>query len=275
MFWFPIKDLKKRFSISYTIEPFKVPPKHSTEILVDSFIGLFANESSTTSFRFELSNAPLKANLAKGINKITVGSHSGTVRLSSQKEPNRPVVYQWSCHEMKTAQPCYFNFASVPVSGHHRNPVLLTREMQTRNEVHIESTWLQPNQQYLVGLQLFDANNSKVSSETEYIMLSVEEGHKPQVWIGPVYLKGQYVVPYNTRFSTFLVPFGASLAIRGKAFLESGIKNVRWESPTYRYPLNWSSKRVSNQQIDTQLYIHDGTLCCTIPSTWLLTLFIS
>ena len=265
-FHFPLTDMKRRFALSYTIEPYTVPPNHPTSITLNAFIGLFQNQSSSATYHFETVRSPLKADLLNGINKMTIGSQSGLLRLTSggggdKQVRRRRVVHQWSCHDVKTAQPCYFNYASVPpVNGHNynRNSLLITPQMQHHSELFIESTSFLPNQQYLIGLQVFDANNSKVSSETEYTLLNVEAGAKPQVSIGPVLIKGKYVVPYNNRFSTFLIPFGTSIAIRGQVYLQSGVKSVRWESTSFRYPLNWSKKRINEQQIDTELRIHDG-----------------
>ncbi|KAJ6225317.1 hypothetical protein RDWZM_003862 [Blomia tropicalis] len=261
MFKFPLNNIAKRFSITYTIDPYTVPANHPTSIMVDSFIGLAQNKTSTAMFNFEMKRAPLKANLYNGITKVTIGSQSGMIRLNSQPEPSKKaMIYQWSCHEIKTAQPCYFNFANAQPHELNRNPLLVTPEMQHRNELWLSSVSMQPNQQYLVGLQLFDANNSKISSETEYTLLNVVEGIKPQVSIGPIFIKEKYVVPYNPRFSMFIIPFGTGITIRGKAFLEQGVGEVRWESTTFRYPLSWSSKRVSDDQIDTQLNIHEDSL---------------
>lgn len=268
-FHFPaLTDMKRRFALDYTIDPYTVPSAHATSITLNAFIGLFVNQSSSATYTFETVKAPLKADLLGGINKMTIGSQSGLLRLTTgsgaseiTKRKRQRVVYQWSCHDVKTAQPCYFNYASVPAVNNHqynRNSLLLTPQMQHRSELFIESTSFLPNQQYLIGLQVFDANNSKVSSETEYTLLNVEAGAKPQVSIGPVLIKGKYVVPYNNRFNTFLIPFGTSIALRGQVYLQSGVKSVRWESTTFRYPLNWSMKRINEQQIDTELRIHDG-----------------
>lgn len=244
----------------YTIEPFSVPPNHTAKIWLNSFMGFYQNQSTSAVYSFSMAKSPLKANLANGINKITIGSQSGMLWLTSVNRLRRPVVYQWSCHETKSAQPCYFNFASIPTTQHNRNPLLITRDIQTKKNLFINSTSFQPSNQYLIGLQVFDANNSKISSETEYTLLNVVEGVKPHVFAGPVYIKGKYLVPYNTRFSTFLIPSGTKLMIKGSAYLNDGLKKVSWESKNFQYPLSWSSKRINYQEIHTELHIHEGLI---------------
>lgn len=258
MFLFPINRTDLRYSPMFTIEPYSIPANHSAQIWANSYVGFYHNQTTSTVYTFEPAPAPIRSNLAHGINKITIGSQSGMLWLTSENQLRKPVVYQWSCHETKSAQPCYFNFGSL--SGHipPRNPILFTRDIQTKKNVYINSTWFQPNNQYLIGLQVFDANNSKLSSETEYTLLNVIEGAKPQVFVGPVYIKGKYLVPYNTRFSTFLIPSGSKLVIKGHAYLRNGLRNISWESKNFRYPLSWSSSRVNYEEIHTELYIHEG-----------------
>lgn len=258
-FHFPVNSFSKRFAATYTIEPFALPANHSTIITLNAFVGLFQNRTTHASYSIETGRTPLKTNLAENINKITIGSNSGLLKLSSRNDNRKRLVYQWSCHETKSGQPCYFNFGSVPV-GLHRSPLLITRDKQTLPKLVVNSSSFLPNNQYLIGLQVFDANNSKLSSETEYTLLNVVPGIKPQIFIGPVLIKGKYVVPYNTQFSTFLIPAGSSIHIKGRAYLEARLDTIRWHSKGFRYPLYWTSKRISAFEIVTELFIHPGEL---------------
>lgn len=258
-FHFPVNSLSKRFAATYAVKPFDMPANHSTTIMLKAFVGLFQNQTTTASYQIETGRTPLKANLAEGINKITIGSNSGLLQLASRNDNHKRLVYQWSCHETKSGQPCYFNFGAVPV-GTHRSPLLITREKQTLPVLVVNSSCFLPNNQYLIGLQVFDANNSKLYSETEYTLLNVVPGAKPQIFIGPVLIKDKYVVPYNTQFSTFLIPSGSAIHIKGRAYLQARLDTIRWHSKGFRYPLYWTSKRISPNEIVTELIIHPGEL---------------
>lgn len=256
---FPVQSITKRYAVSYSISPYSLPPNHPTSISLTAYFGIFKNQSTSNTFPVEVVRAPLKANLMKGVNKLTIGSRSGMVKFTSNQDDSRhpPLVYQWSCHETRSGQPCYFNFGISPM-GYHRDPLLITRALQSLPNIMINSSWFMANNQYLLGLQVFDANNSRRASETEYTMLQVVEGVRPQVHAGPVYIKGEWPVPYSQRFSTFLIPFGSSIVIKGGAFLQTGIARVQWESSNFRHPLAWTSKRVNPQEMETELNLHEG-----------------
>ena len=255
---FPIKQITKRYTAIYHIEPYSIPSNHLTSITLNAHIGFFVNQTSKATFSINSLPAQLKTNPANGINRITIGTQSGLLTIPSNNDiRQKRFVYQWSCHDTKSAQPCYYNFLSVP-NDLHRNPLLITREIQTQKVLMLNSSSFQPNNQYLIGLQVFDANDSRSSSETEYILLNVIDGIKPQVFIGPVYINGEFLVPYNAHFSTFVIPSGSNIVIRGKAYLNRGVKNVIWKSPTFRYPLLWTNDQISDQEIHTELYLYGG-----------------
>ncbi|OTF77901.1 hypothetical protein BLA29_002054 [Euroglyphus maynei] len=258
---FPIKQSVKRYSSIYHIEPYAIPSDHLTSITLNAHIGFFVNQTSKATFWIKSMPIQLKANPANGINRITIGTKSGLLTIPSNNNiRQKRLVYQWSCHDTKSAQPCYYNFLST-TNDLHRNPLLITREIQTQNVLVLNSSSFQPNNQYLIGLQVFDANNSHSSSETEYILLNVVDGIKPQVFVGPVYINGEFFVPYNTHFSTFIIPSGSNIVIKGKAYLRTGVKNVIWKSPTFRYPLLWTNDRINDQEIHTELYLYGGMYC--------------
>lgn len=202
--------------------------------------------------------ALLKGNPANGINRITIGSQSGILTIVSKNNlRGKRFVYQWSCHDTKSGQPCYFNFASTH-ANHQRDTILITRKMQSKENLIVNSTSFQSNNQYLIGLQVFDANNSKISSETEYILLNVVDGEKPQVFVGPIFINGDHMVPYNNRFSTFIIPSGSDIHIKGRAYLNTGVKHIKWISNMFRYPLSWSTERISQEEIVTELLLNKG-----------------
>nr|XP_027203936.1 uncharacterized protein LOC113797709 [Dermatophagoides pteronyssinus] len=263
---FPIKQISKRYSSIFPIEPYSMPPDHLTSFTLNAYIGFYTNQSSKAMFSIKPKPVQLKANPANGINRITIGSKSGMLIIPSNTNDNirqKRLVYQWSCHDTKTGQPCYYNFqSSFNHGGLHKNPLLITREIQTQSSLVLNSSSFQPNNQYLIGLQVFDANDSRSNSETEYILLNVLDGLKPQIFVGPVYINGEYLVPYNQHFSTFVIPSGSDIVIKGKVLLQNGLKSVQWKSQTFRYPLLWANDPINggDQEIHTELYLYGDTL---------------
>ncbi|CAG2170411.1 unnamed protein product, partial [Oppiella nova] len=258
---FPLNDTALRHSISYEIKPNSVPTDRAIDVYLSAFLGHRHNETSGARFTFVSSKAPLKASIANGSTKITIGSKSGPFRLTSKaSKSNRSLVYQWSCHESRTAQPCYHNFsASNELSKN--SPLLIDRTLQTQPELELDSTYFQPNKQFWFGLQVFDKNDRKIFSETEYTLVKVVDGLAPQVFIGPLYIKGDHLVPYNAQLSTHLVPARTSVTVTGiiKATKYVNVNSIKWEAPNGMYDLNWDWSHVGDE-IHTQLHLHESQI---------------
>lgn len=254
---FPLKDKMKRHSISFEVKPNSFPVDKPVDIYLNAFLGHRHNETSGARFTFVGTRAPLTGHIADGSTKITVGSQSGMLKLTSKtnKSPRR-LVYQWSCHDSKTAQPCYYNFgASNQIE--RKDPLLIDRQLQRQPEIEINASALQPNNKYWFGLQVFDKNDRKVFSETEYTLVKVIEGPAPQVFVGPLYLKGEHVVPYNPRLSTHLVPERTSITVKGIAKPAELVRSVRWEAPNGLFDLNWSTEQIGDE-MHSRLYLHQS-----------------
>jgi len=253
---FPLKNSTQRQSLSYEVKPYSVPVDQAVDIYLNAFFGHRYNETSGARFTFVATKAPIKANIANGSTKIAIGSKSGPFELSSKSSKSeRKLVYQWSCHESKTAQPCYYNFANS--NSNKKDSLLIDRKLQKQSILQFDSSSMQPNKQYWIGLQVFDANDNKVSSETEYSLVKVTEGNAPQVFIGPLYLKGKHLVPYNPRLSTYIVPAHTPITVKGVVKPAKNVQDIRWEAPNSIYQLNWRNKRI-NDEIHTELYLHEG-----------------
>jgi hypothetical protein len=232
-----------------------VPEDQAVDIYLNSFFGHRYNETSGARFTFVASKAPLKANIANGSNKIMLGSKSGSFKLSSKNsKKGKKLVYQWSCHESKTAQPCYHNFGAYNIN--RKDSLLIDRELQKLPELEFDSRSLEPNKQYWFGLQVFDANDNKIASETEYISVKVSDGNAPQVFIGPVYIKG-HSVPFDARLSAYIVPANTKIIIKGIVKPANNIIGIKWEAPNSIHDLNWRNKKI-NHEIHTELYLHES-----------------
>ncbi|CAG2122656.1 unnamed protein product, partial [Medioppia subpectinata] len=145
---FPLNNSLLRHSISYEIKPNSVPTDRAIDIYLSAFLGHRHNETSGARFTFVSSKAPLKASIANGSTKITIGSKSGAFRLwSTNSKSNRSLVYQWSCHESRTAQPCYHYFGPNNVLS-KKSPLLIDRTLQTQPVLELDSTFFQPNKQF-------------------------------------------------------------------------------------------------------------------------------
>ena len=253
---FPLKDKSKRYSISFEVKPNTFPVEKPIDIYLNAFLGHRINETSGARFTFVSSKAPLTARIANGSTKITVGSKSGLLKLSSKSsKSSRGLVFQWSCHDSQTAQPCYYNFgASNQIK--RKDPLLIDRQLQQQSEIEINASDLQPNRKYWFGLQVFDKNDRKVFSETDYTLVKVVEGSAPQVFVGPVYIK-EHNVPYNPRLSTHLVPERTPITVKGIIRPVRLIKSIRWEAPNGLFDLNWSNEQIDDQ-IHSKLYLHES-----------------
>ncbi|CAG2108991.1 unnamed protein product, partial [Medioppia subpectinata] len=228
---FPLNNSLLRHSISYEIKPNSVPTDRAIDIYLSAFLGHRHNETSGARFTFVSSKAPLKASIANGSTKITIGSKSGAFRLwSTNSKSNRSLVYQWSCHESRTAQPCYHYFGSNNELS-KKSPLLIDRTLQTQPVLELDSTFFQPNKQFWFGLQVFDKNDRKIFSETEYTLVKVVEGLAPQVSVGPLYIKDEHLVPYNARLSSHLVPARTSVTVTGVIKPAKFAHNIKWETP--------------------------------------------
>src|ERR1700761_2281977 len=93
-------DSNKRHSISFEVKPNSVPIDRPIDIYLNSFLGHRYNQTSGARFTFVSSKAPLKASIANGVTKITIGSRSGNLNLSSKSsKSSESLIYQWSCHD--------------------------------------------------------------------------------------------------------------------------------------------------------------------------------
>lgn len=225
---------------------------------MNSFFGYQFNETSGAGLTLIATKAPFKAVIADGSPKITIGAESGSFILSGKNSQSgkRKLVYQWSCHEGKTAQPCYYNFgSSTELYNSHRDTLLITRQTQNLPELILESSMFEPNKEYWFGLQVFDANDSKIFSETEYTLVKVTQGNAPQVFIGSVYIKGKYKVPFNPRLASTVVPANVDLVIKGRIKPANNLTLLKWESTNSIHLLNWNHKIVEDE-IHTELHLH-------------------
>ena len=82
-FRFPVNDPRKRYSAIFTIGPYSTPAEENTFITATAFVGLFQNQSTEALVELKAQTASLKAGLIDGVQKITVGSQSGTLKLFS------------------------------------------------------------------------------------------------------------------------------------------------------------------------------------------------
>ncbi|XP_054162417.1 uncharacterized protein LOC128960372 [Oppia nitens] len=255
---FPLNDSTKLHSITYEIKPNSVPIDKPVDIYLNAFLGHRHNETIGARFTFVSSKAPLKSSIANGSTKIAIGSKSGIFKLSSTtSKSNRSLVYQWSCHESLTAQPCYHNFgASNHISK--TSPLLIDRTLQRLPDLMLNSSFFKPNKQYWFGLQVFDKNDRKVFSETEYTLVKVVDGFAPQVYMGPVFIKG-HRVPYNARLATHLVPAHTQITVRAIVKPSKFVKSIKWEAPNGLFDLNWSNEYIGNE-IQSELHLHESSI---------------
>ena len=82
-FCFLVNDAWKRYSAIFTIEPYSTPVEEKTFITATAFVGLFQNQSTEAVVELKAQTTSLKAGLMDGVQKITVGSQSGTLKLFS------------------------------------------------------------------------------------------------------------------------------------------------------------------------------------------------
>lgn len=256
------------YSPIYVVSPYAIPAEKPVTFYLSAFLGHRTSQTSGAGFTIIAQPAPLKAVISEGSSMISLGSRSGWFELSGvESGPGRKerLVYQWSCIDSDTHQPCYANFEeATPLvfASKNRDPLLVNRTMQKSPTLRYHSSQLEAHKELIFSLQVFDPNDTSRASETELVLVKVLEGSAPQVFMGGIYVKGKHRSsirsPHNL---AIVVPAHTALTIKGRVSHANGIKSLRWSAPNFVNPLHWINTIVSPYEMTSELHIHPGREC--------------
>ena len=276
LFWKVIDPrVKFNFSLAYSpvyvVDSYSLPQDLPITFYISAFLGHRVMQTSGAGFTI-ISKAPhLKAIIDDGSPMATLGVDSGWFEVSGERSATelrrQKLVYQWTCIDTETHQPCYvrtpdmkrrMTLGSEESTEDH---LLVNRTMQHQTSLLFHSSQFQPNRELLFSLQVFDANDTTRISETELILVKPIEGQAPQVFMGSIYVNGNHRATLRSPQNlAILVPAHTALVIKGRAKHPKGIKQLRWESPNFIQPLHWVNQMITPFEIMTELHIHPGNV---------------
>ncbi|RWS14325.1 hypothetical protein B4U79_02539 [Dinothrombium tinctorium] len=266
-------DPKVRFNFSlarspiYVLSPFSLPVDQPVTFILSAFLGFRTNETSGAAISILTQQAPLKAIISDGSPMIAIGSESGPFRLSADGSGSgrkEKLIYHWSCVDGDTHQPCYNNFAAADadlINIASDSYLIFDRSTQRQKELNFNSRVFEANRELIIGLQVYDINNTSRASETEFCLLKVVPREAPQIFMGSIYMRGKHKAtirsPHNL---AIIVSAHTSLIIKARVIASTEIASIKWESPNFIHALYSSNTKINSNETISELHLHEGNM---------------
>lgn len=243
------------------MSPFSVPEGEGVTFFVSAFLGHRVTQSAGAGFTILSHAATLQAVISDGVSMITMGAMSGNLLLTTEGSGvglREKLVYQWSCVDSDSHQPCYkiIHEQTGVTFSRNRDFLLVNRTQQKKSYLPLASHEMEAGKELIFSLQVSDINDTKKISETEIVLVKVVEGNAPQVFMGGIYVKGtQRVSTRSPHNLAIVVPSHVSLVIKGRVRGAASIRKLMWTAPNFIGSLHWTNKAVGDD-IETDLHIH-------------------